>query len=451
MLKPTKDAVDYYNKLIAADLKAAEEQNHMLIELQKEHGTLFGGRPLTNSLRPMFLGEHTYQYIQDTVYTIRQAILKIAANFFNDRHTLDELGMQDWEIELAAIPTNIIRMSATARLDAFLTDYSFRFVELNAEVPAGIAYTHEMAKIYQKLPIFQEFTRRYPVRFVSPLEHTFGGLLRIYHEEFCGLEERPTFAIVDFQNVPTVPEFHLIHDYLERMGFDCEISDPRDLECKDGWIYANGKKIDILYRRLLMNEFYEIKDECSAYLEGYRAQKTCFLNSFRSKLVHKKHLFSLLTDPEYTRVLANDELKAIRTHIPWTRKMRERKERYRGSIIDLVETVYKNKDNFILKPNDDYGGHGVTLGFQSTQAEWETAIKLALIDDFVVQEVIEIGKEPFLLNIDGNWKMMDTVIDLDPYLNGPMMGGCLTRTSFNNLANVTAGGGSLPMFIARYL
>jgi len=337
-------------------------------------------------------------------------------------------------------------------LDAFLTDYSFRFVELNAEVPAGIAYTHELAKIYNKLPIFQKFTEKYPLRFISPLEHTIAGLLRTYHEEFGGLEERPTFAIVDFQDVPTFPEFELLKAYLERMGYGCEICDPRDLECKKGWLYANGKRIDILYRRLLMNEFYGIKDECEAYLEGYKVQKTCFLNSFRSKLVHKKNIFSLLTNPEYTRVLSEEEIHIIEKHIPWTRKFRERKERFHEQIIDLVAFARTEKDRFILKPNDDYGGEGVTLGFAVEQAEWESAISHALENgDFVIQEVIEIGKEPFLLQVNNEWKMMDTVIDLDPYLNGPLMGGCLTRTSFTNLANVTAGGGTLPMFIARYL
>ncbi len=451
MLNPSKPAVDYYNHLISSDLSAASEQYEMLLDLQKKHNTLFGGRPLSHSLRPMVLGEKTYQYIQDTVYTIRQAILKVASATFNKRSTLEELGLSDHEIALCAIPTNVIRMSATARLDAFLTANSFRFVELNAEVPAGIGYMHEMAKIYQKLPVFQKFTERYPVRFVSPLEHTMQGLIRIYHEEFCGTEEKPAFAIVDHLDVPTLPEFHLIKDYMDRHGYPTEICDPRELECRDGWIYANGRKIDILYRRLLMNEFFEIEYDCAAYLEGYKAQKTCYLNSFRSKLVHKKMIFSLLTDPEYNRVLDNRELKAIRTHIPWTRKLRAARVRYRGTDVDLLELIRRNKDMFIMKPNDDYGGHGVVLGFQESQGTWETAVNQALQLDYVVQETIEIGREPFLLNINGSWESVNTVIDFDPYLNGPMMGGCLTRTSPSNLANVTAGGGSIPLFIARYL
>ncbi|MDV7401240.1 hypothetical protein RZS08_58025, partial [Arthrospira platensis SPKY1] len=99
------------------------------------------------------------------------------------------------------------------------------------------------------------------------------------------------------------------------------------------------------------------------------------MNSFRSKLVHKKNIFSLLTDPEYTRVLSEPEIKIIKKHIPWTRKLRQRKERYNGAVVDLVEMALKDKDRFILKPNDDYGGQGVILGFAATQAEWEAGIQ----------------------------------------------------------------------------
>ena len=451
MYKQLEPIIAEFNYHIERNQKQAEEELLLLVDLQHEHKTLFGDRVLANSIRPTFITEGFYTKLQDSLYLIRQAILQIAAEFFNSHEALDELGLQPWEIELAAIPTNVIRLSATSRMDAFLSEDSFKFVELNAESPAGIAYVHELAKIYRKLPLFNDFTQKYPVRFVSPLEHLVAGLLRIYHEEFDGTEEKPTFAIVDYQDIPTIHEFHLIKNYLERMGFDCELSDPRHLEVKDGFIYANGKKIDILYRRLLMNEFWEIRDDCKAYLEGYRIQKTCFINSFRTKLVHKKSIFSFLTDPHYTKILNNVQLQAIRDHIPWTRILRPTTTIYRGQMIDLLEFVRKNQHNFVIKPNDEYGGKGVTLGFDCSESEWEDAIRIGVRDRFVVQEKVNIHKEPFLMKTKNGWEYVPTVVDLDPYLNGPLMGGCLTRTSSSNLANVTAGGGTLPAFILRYI
>lgn len=444
-------AIDHYHSLLEKNVQDAEAQLSFFVEEQKNRKLLFGDRPLTHSLRPAFLAETTNSHIQDTVYLLRQAILKIAEAHFNNTESLNELGLTSEEIELVAIPTNVIRLSATARMDAFLTSDSFKFVELNAESPAGVGYIHELAKLYRELPVFREFEKKYPVRFVSPLEHLVAGLLRTYHEEFGGSEEKPTFCIVDFLNIPTIHEFQIVKDYLERMGFACEISDPRNLEIRDGWVYANSRKIDILYRRLLMNEFMEIRAECAAYEEGYRNQKTCYLNSFRTKLVHKKAIFSFLTDPRYTDVLNTMELQTIRQHIPWTRRLKDGKTMYRGRMIDILEYVYRNRNTFVIKPNDEYGGKGVVLGFDVTDSEWIQAITYGLENGYVVQEVVDISKEPFLLKGEKGWNLVPTVVDLDPYINGPIMGGCLVRTSTSNLANVTAGGGSMPAFILRYV
>jgi len=446
-----QQAIRHYHDLIARDLSEAEAQMEQLETAQREQNVRFNGRTMAHSLRPTFLTEAGYANVQDVVYLIRQAVLKIAATFLNDHDVLlNELGMEPWEIELASIPTNMVRLSANARLDAFLTADSFQFVEINGESPAGIAYINELGTIYRDLPIFQRFEETFPTRFVSPLQHTVQSFLRIYREEFEGEEMNPTFAIVDrLGDVPTMDEFQLIKRYLERGGFPCVIVDPRELDCQDGWIVADGQKIDILYRRLLLTEFHEIRDECPAFLEGYRAQKTCYLNSFRAKLVHKKAIFSFLTDERYTHILTEPQREAIKEHIPWTRRLHEAETSFRGLTIDLVEFVRNNRQYFVIKPNDQYGGTGVTLGFEATQDEWDMAIAQGLDTGHVVQEIVDIHREPFLMPTDSGWAEVPAIIDLDPYLNGPLMGGCLTRISATNLANVTAGGGTLPMFILR--
>jgi hypothetical protein len=452
MRPSVEPAIRYYHELIQRDLPAAERQLEQLHALQVERKTLFGGRPMAHGLRPTFLSDSMYVDVHDTVYLIRQAVLRIAANFFSDVDRLrEEMGLEEWEIELAAIPTDVIRLSANSRMDSFMTADSFKFVEINGESPAGIAYIHELADIYRGLEVFREFTRRYPVRFVSPLQHTIAGLFAVYYDEFGGREEKPAFAIVDHLDVPTIHEFELVKAYLERMGFACEISDPRALETRDGWVYANGRRIDILYRRLLLNEFHAMRDDCAAFLEGYRAQKTCYLNTFRTKMVHKKALFAFLTDARYTHVLTPEQQYAVAAHIPWTRMLREQKTSFRGLSIDLVHFIRANREYFVIKPNDEYGGAGVALGFAATQSDWDDAIARGLASPHVVQEKVDIHREPFLVHTDAGWAEVPTVIDLDPYLNGPLLGGCLTRTSSSNLANVTAGGGTLPMFILRYL
>jgi len=446
-------AIADYARLIEDDWAGAEAQMAQLYALQREHNVLFGDRIPSHSLRPTFLTEAMYRRVQDAVYAIRQGILRIGAATFHDRNVLQNtLGLREWEMELALLPQQTLSFSALSRLDAFLTDdgSSFRFVEVNGESPAGQGYVHELAQIYQKLPIFQRFTERWPVRYISPMEHTLQTLLRLYHGEHGGVNERPVIAIVDHLDIPTVHEFHILADYFGRMGMDTVVIDPRDVEEQDGWLVAEGKRVDIVYRRLLTNEFYDIRADCGAFERAYRAGKSCFLNSFRAKMVHKKAIFAVLTDPDFTRLLDPHTLGVIQQHVPWTRRFSARYTDYHGEAVDLVALLRRHPERFVLKPNDEYGGKGVFLGFDDTTGAWDTAIETALADgDYVVQEAVRIHREPFLVQTANGWEYVPTVIDLDPYVFGPMVGGCLTRTSATNLANVTAGGGTLPMFILR--
>jgi len=444
------EAIQYYNGLIRDNIDRSDDDLNHLLKRQRQENILFGDRPLSLSIRPTLLTEKAYSELQDAVYLIRQAVLKIADHFLDRESVLSELGITPAERELIKIPTNVIRLSATARFDAFMTDDSFRFMEINGESPAGAAYLSKLSVLYPELETFQQFIKKFPVRFVDPLQHLIQGLMRVYREEFGGTEIKPVFAIVDKLNIPTRHEFTLIQQYLKAKGMECVITDPRKLELRDGWLYGEGKRIDILYRRLLTNDYFEMEDECQALLGGYKAQKTCFLNTFRSNLVHKKSIFSLLTDRDYNCILSTSQLEAIRKHIPWTRKLTYRKTRFGKRVIDLVDYVTRNKDEFVLKPNDSYGGKGVSIGEELTESEWEDAVRLAVLEGFVVQEVVRVKREAFYLRKNDEWKSYPTLVDLAPYLNGPLIGGCLTRTTAHRLANVTSGGGSIPMFILRH-
>ena len=54
------------------------------------------------------------------------------------------------------------------------------------------------------------------------------------------------------------------------------------------------------------------------------------------------------------------------------------KTEYDGEPIELLEYVRKNRKNMVLKPSDEYGGKGVTLGWEVEKKEWENAIEQAL-------------------------------------------------------------------------
>ena len=105
----------------------------------------------------------------------------------------------------------------------------------------------------------------------------------------------------------------------------------------------------------------------------------------------------------------------------------------------------------MLKPNDEYGGKGVNLGWEMTEGQWDTALESALEDPYgtwIVQERIPVRREVFpQFDAAGRITMSDVLVDLAPYLFRGRMGGYLTRLSATGLANVTSGGGQVPAFV----
>jgi uncharacterized circularly permuted ATP-grasp superfamily protein len=174
-----------------------------------------------------------------------------------------------------------------------------------------------------------------------------------------------------------------------------------------------------------------------------RERSVCVANSFRVQMLFKKATFALLDDPANERLFTPEEVAALRRHIPWTRKLREGHTTYRGRKVDLLEFAILHRDQLVLKPNGDYGGRGVTLGWECTEEKWRQAIDDALGASFVVQERVEVLQQTFPTLINGEVKFEDRYVDFDPYTwAGEEVEGAGIRLSSSALLNVTAGGGS---------
>ncbi|MGH9949878.1 MAG: hypothetical protein ACRD6X_22145, partial [Pyrinomonadaceae bacterium] len=408
-----KEAVAYYHELLE-DHDLAVESFRVLQEGHEKNRLIFGGRPLSPYLRPHFITAENWSMVQDKCRLIWSALQKVKDAAVLDDELLDELGVTEIEKDLVKIDPGYKQVSPTARLDSFLTGEAYSFVELNGESPAGIAYSDSATEIFRSLPVMQKFEERYALESLEGRPKMLEVLLTCW-DEFCGgkAERKPLIAIVDLKGLPTQKEFELFRDYFQSQGCDAVICSPEELEFDGGKLYLGSVAIDVVYKRLLVNEYLPIMNKAPALLDAYRAGAICMVNSFRGKLVHKKAIFAVLTSECYSHLFDKTEIDAINAHIPWTRKFREEKtrradtpvrmsaehERFFAATgdadrsvrspgeIELVEWTRTNSHKLVLKPNDDYGGHGIYIGWNSTAEEWEAAIETALANgDYLVQE-----------------------------------------------------------------
>jgi uncharacterized circularly permuted ATP-grasp superfamily protein len=143
-----------------------------------------------------------------------------------------------------------------------------------------------------------------------------------------------------------------------------------------------------------------------------------------------------------------EEREAIAAHVPWTRRVREGKTTRYGQSIELPAFVRENRERLVMKPNDEYGGKGVFIGWEMSASEWDTAFATALSASYVVQEKVELLRQSFP-ELSPELHFRDLVVDLDPFVFGGEVEGFLTRLSGSSLANVTSGGGQVPAFLVE--
>ena len=135
--------------------------------------------------------------------------------------------------------------------------------------------------------------------------------------------------------------------------------------------------------------------------------------------------------------------------------MRERTDTLRaGERIDLPRVHPRDTaTDLVMKPNDEYGGKGVFIGWEMSDTEWEEALAEALRASYVVQEKVELQRQSFpelrRRTEAPRCSFRDLVVDLDPFVFQGEVEGFLTRLSGTSLANVTSGGGQVPAFLVE--
>ncbi len=436
-----RETIDHYHSLL--DPETAHETHEHLTEQLQRRGLFFGDRPLSTVLRPRFIHPDQYRALQVAIHAVMPAFQKIYHAAMTDAGFRTKFRLNEWEQELIQVDPGFETPSPTARMDTFFDEETALWLtEYNAETPAAIAYTDILTEVYYGLPVMREFSKHYEMR---PL---FGRHLMLHTLIDCyrqwGGKERPCIAILDWKEVPTYSEFILFHDYFELQGYDCVIADPREVTYENGRLMVDGKQIHLIYKRVLISELVERGGLDHPVVRAVRDHAVCMVNPFRCKILHKKASLAVLSDETEADLFTAGERAAIERYIPWTRLLEERHTLYKGERVDLLPFLAMNKNDFVIKPNDEYGGKGVVLGWEVDSAEWEAALKTALVEPSIVQKRVPLPTIPYASWVDGNVEIYDRMIDTNPYIwYGNYVDGCLTRLSTADLLNVTAGGGSV--------
>jgi glutathionylspermidine synthase len=447
MLNPIKKLNRSYLNHLAAREETTLEQLEFLNRFLTDNHCTFRGEPMPLLLKPNFLSKRQYHAVSYAVEIISSALTKFIHLYLNDPDVQDIMKFSDKENYLFSFDPGYTNPLVISRLDAFLQDYSIRFLEFNCDSPAGTAYSDVMEKGFSKLFGEYPFMKKWEIIYMYRQELLLEALLQCYHEFRANnpsFPERPVIAIVDWVDVSTSSEFLILQDFFEKRGLKTVVGSPVNFSISGGNAYMGDQEVHLVYKRVITRELLDRWEEVQEFIRCIAENRVCCCNSFQSYIVGNKKILAMITDPRFQHVFNRKELAIIKQTIPWTKILSDSKVKYRSGTVHLRDFILKSKNSLVLKPANLYGGKDVHLGPETDHETWEGIMNEHLHDEsWIVQEYVEIPSDIYPV-IDNGVRLEWKKVNLNPFALLGKYSGSITRVSDNSVINVSAGGGLVP-------
>ena len=430
------------------DSKNAEHEFNKLNDFLTTRNCTFSGKAMPTLLKPNFISPKQTISLQQVVSLISSILNKFIGFYLKNKQVQNLLNFSPQEQQLFSIEPGYSIPLVISRLDAFMEDYSIKFLEFNCDSPAGTAYSDVLEQGFMNFLDKYAFLDYWKIKYFNRQEKLLNALITCYNE-FKGSSSRsshkPTIAIVDWDDVSTVSEFVLLKEFFEAKEYPTIISSPQKLKIVNSVLTADGQPIDIVYRRVITRELIQRMDEAQDFIQAVKEKLVCMANPFRSFIVGNKKVLALLTNPKYQSIYTREELDIIRNCLPWTQILRDSKVMFNNFTVDLRSFIYDNKDKLVVKPASSYGGKNVYIGRETDNETWHKIVEENIeSESWVVQEYVNIPEDIFPEIKDGNISLKLKKVNINPFAIYGKYSGTITRISESSVINVSAGGGLIP-------
>jgi hypothetical protein len=404
----------------------------------------YAGRRACTVARPFLVTRPRYESERLAVALVGSALAKTLAAVHANPELLAELGLTEAERDLVSIDPGFGNVDVNDRYDAFFSK-RLGFVEVQGASPGGMGLHDAAATAFTHTAAFEALSAEFDLEPLWVVPALREAMLAAYRD--WGGAGDPVIAIVDWGDAPLMQEFEYIRDQLVASGLQTVIVDPRDLTFSGGRLRHGGTVIDLVYRRLIIQDALARPDEVRPLVDAARAGAICLVNPFASDVLGHKSIFDLLTGRAGELGLTAAERSAVTNHVPWTRVLVADGDPPTANTIERSWAL-THRERVVLKPAHDYGGHGVHVGSECDETTWELAVAeaLELGVEHIVQRRIVSHAENFLLDEPGA-PLQRFVVDNDPYTFRGKMGGMLVRLGLAGVTNVTAGATFAPAFL----
>ncbi|MBL8922507.1 MAG: hypothetical protein JNJ54_26890 [Myxococcaceae bacterium] len=338
-------------------------------------------------------------------------------------------------VEPLPLPGDVqARVSAEAREGRALgsTRYDFivdadgrvALIECQAGDPSGMGVEEASSAAFEALPFFprSSVTRQSVAsslrRFVAPEPEQAGLVVFVIHRE----------AFLEWDVARLVKVFR-------GEGVDAVMVDPAELRFVEGALWLGERRIALVVRDSLEDLLAPERSEASrALMEAWSAGVVRVVNPVGSIAADHKVLLRRLPTPEVLDRLSPADAALVRESVPETR------------VLDGEGPV--ERERWVLKPSDGFGGFDVTIGPAVSDEAWRAAVVSARRSarPFLLQRFVRAHTAELPVLEGDSLAVVPHHVVYSAWLHGDRFGGLFARVHRRPVVNVHQGGGLVPVY-----
>lgn len=414
-----------YIDLVMANQEDFHEDYKLTLEKVKNSSAQYKGKPVPFLYHPFFVNDkiiNDFTKISETMASIGN---KITDEYIRNEELREKFGFPRLIEDLIQIDNGYDINIPIGRYDIFYESYdNFKFCELNTDGSSAMNEDNTIGKILLETKALKEYGKNHRLNYIELIDTWVDESIEIY-SRYDSSNKSPNVAIVDFMESGTSAEFEVFKDAYTRKGYNCIIADPRELEYRDGKLFFDDYRIDLVYRRIVTFELNDKAEEIPEFIKAYRNRAFCCIGSIKSQVIHNKIFFKILHDEDTLVLLSQEERDFVKAHIPHTGIF--------GGDKEAFNMVLENKNKYIMKPMDLNASQGVYVGRDLSQEEWETRLKKDWDREYLYQEFVENFSREYLVFKDGQFAVEDFNSVIGLFVYKEKFAGVYTRIGQKNI------------------
>jgi hypothetical protein len=405
------------------------------------------GRPVCPVLRPHFISRRQQDNATKVTQVLYGALQKLQQMAAVDPSLLSRLESIPAEKMLAQVEPGYTGLTAASFATMQMQNSHLSLTAHSNEGPTGVLITDALAELFWESKPMKELRKKY--KFAKPAKSSKLLVQSIFtaykgtpakgrratmngNGHSNGLKKFPRIAIVEASQgarFSASVDSQLLAETLRQMGYPTEVVSPEQLEYRNGVLCRGDFGIEIVYRRISAQELLVRFDLNHPLLRAYREGTVRMINSFRSDMLAKPAVLTLLSDETILAHFPAAERKILAAHVPWSRMVSPGKVTVGKATVDLIEHILQNREKLVLRPNDVLSDAQTYRGWETEPLMWERALRVALRTPYVVQERTPEARATFPVMQLGRVDMREMRIETHCHIFGGKVEGSSATVS----------------------